>query len=293
MGAYEMAHKTTLIIPGLALALATLSLAPAARAVGEDSLVVREVVASSSRSGSPTDDHGPARLVDRDPTTTWQPAGRSPRFAWVRFDLATTARVDGLVITHGPPSVDGTRDTFNATGRIRSAWILFDDGEAEVIRLDPHRRGPRRIILARLHTTRSVTLVIRDFELGERWNHLSLAEVAITGRPDGAAPESASDAAPTCGTRDWRPLRDAVVSYCGAAETAADCEDPLLDIILACRSDDALPLPALPVPLPSAPFHWSYRGQWFNADLVLRAADATHLRVDDVTLTEAPPAPTR
>lgn len=259
-----------------------------------DGLPVARVTASSTRASAPAGAHAPSRLTDGDLRTAWQPAGRTPRFSWVRLELAAPARVDGLVIAHAPadPPAPGHTAPLSTPGRVRTAWILFDDGESEVIRLDPARLGPRRVILARIHETRAVTLVVRDFELGERWNHLALAELTVTGRTEPAAAPAPPAGPATCGTPAWAALRDAVVTYCGDPNTAAHCEDPLLDVVLGCRADPGRALPVLDWPAGAArgAAHWAYTGRWFSVQVDLAPADGAGWRVVGLGMSELPAA---
>ncbi|PKN54622.1 MAG: hypothetical protein CVU56_25640 [Deltaproteobacteria bacterium HGW-Deltaproteobacteria-14] len=286
---------TTSIPTAAALALAWLVTSPAwASPHGTDGLAIAGVTASSTRTGEAPAGHEPSNLADGDPDTWWQPAGRSPRFAWVRLELAAPARVDGLVIANGVLAHADAGGDFSTLGRLRSAWVLFDDGAAEVIRLDPQRRSPRWVILARAHTTRAVTLVIRDVERGERWNHLAISEVSITGRPDAEATAGRSSLPPSpdpCSSPGWLPLRDAVVAYCGDPDTASRCEDPLLDVVLGCRADPGHPLPALDLTPTdkSGTARWAWRGRWFSVQVDLQRI-GDRWRATDVKATERDPA---
>ncbi|MCA9513486.1 MAG: discoidin domain-containing protein [Myxococcales bacterium] len=257
------------LLAALAALVVTAPDALAGPGASPDALPVARVVASSTRSGSPTS------LADGDLATSWSPGGRSPRFAWIRFDLAAPSRVDGLVIANG---VEGG-DEAAALGRVRTAWVLFDDGQAEVIRLDPSRRDPRRVFLARAHATRSVTMVIRQVELGERWNHVALSEVAITGQRGSAddlaaAPGAQLSAVTPCGGAGWLPLRDAIVKLCGDPAGKVSCEDPVLDTVVSCRADAERPLPMLDLSAPgkSGAVSWGYEGRFFKLDVGLKDA---------------------
>lgn len=290
-----MPRTTALPSAATALLLAWLVTSTAwASPHGADSLEVVGVTASSTRAGASPGGHAPMNLADGDPETWWQPAGRSPRFAWVRFELAAPARVDGLVIANGVLGQSGDDGDFSTLGRLRSAWVLFDDGSAEVIRLDPKQRSPRWVILARAHTTRALTLVVRDVERGERWNHLALSEVSITGRLDTEATAGPSSLPPSpdpCSSPGWLPLRDAMVAYCGDPDTASRCEDPLLDVVLGCRADPGHPLPALDLtPTNKAgTARWAWRGRWFSVQVDLQRA-GDRWRATDVTVAEHAPA---
>ncbi|MFT7579468.1 MAG: hypothetical protein ACI9MR_001132 [Myxococcota bacterium] len=244
-------------------------------------LGVAEISASSTMRAGDTACCDPRNLSDGDPATTWQPAGRGPAFSWVRIRLDGTYLVDGLIVRNGNQRAAETEEIFMATGRVRTAWVLFDDGSAEVIRLDPRRRGPQRVILSKLYTTQAVTLVIRDFELGERWNHVTLSEVSVTGQAatNGMTQVSLTAKSPICGEPRWSPFRDAVVRYCGAASTSAGCEDPVLDLVVRCRSDAGIKLPSLKSDGGSTV--WSYAGRWFDVTITAgkgRGSDALEVR---------------
>lgn len=244
-----------------------------------DSLPVARVVASSTRAGTATN------LADGDLASYWSPGGPSPRFAWIRFDLASLARVDGLVIANGVAEATD-REVAAALGRVRTAWVLFDDGQAEVIRLDPTRGEPRRVFLARAHATRSVTMVIREVELGERWNQIALSEVTITGQRGGMdhAGSPPLSAVTPCGGAGWLPLRDAVVRRCGDPGGATPCEDPLLDVVVSCRADPERPLPLLDLGAASKSggVTWAYRGRWFALRVNLQTGGGDSWRVADL-----------
>lgn len=236
-------------------------------------LPVSDVAASSTLATKDAATPDAKHLVDGDAGTWWQPAGSTPRYAWVKITLAEPARVDGLVIHNGNQRVDASGELFTATGRVRTAWALFDDGSAEVVRLDPHRRGGQRLILSRLYLTKTVTLVIRDFEIGERWNHLAISEITVMGRTASAERlPVAGDGAATCGSPGWARLRDAVVRYCGdPARGGTACEDPVLEVVVRCRSDAGAALaPVDWQPEPGrAGVRWSYDGRWFGLEIAL------------------------
>jgi len=256
-------------------------------------LAVSGVTVSSTMPGDGVYQYDGRFLVDGDRTTAWQPAGRTPLFSWVRIELAEPAQVDGLVVHNGFQSQDGAEDLFRATARVRRAWVLFDNGSAEVIRLDPANRDGRLVIFGRSHLTRTVTLVVRDVELGERWNHLAISEITVSGRslPNGEVPPAVSTDMQGCGTPGWVPLRDAVVRHCGAPEQGGACEDPVLDVVLRCRSDETarLELVDWDERAPNGTVSWSYSGRFFafTVDVVPAAGDqwrVTSLRLTDLTI---------
>jgi len=254
---------------GLSIALAWLASPPAmASAEVRGGLSVSRVTVSSTMPPGDSYRYDARHLVDGDSRTSWQPAGRAPYFAWVRLELANPAQVDGLIVHNGHQHEDASGDLFTATARVRRAWVLFDDGSSEVIRLDPGRRGPRRVVFSGLRTTRSVTLVVRDFELGERWNHLAISEITVTGRPVPAESLASSPATgrAMCGSGGWVHFRDAVVRYCGDPHRASRCEDPVLDVVLRCRTDPSVELRPINWDDRGAggKVRWSYPGRWFE-----------------------------
>lgn len=267
------------------IALTLLGPPPAAHASG---VVVKGVTASSTMPPDPAHRFDVRHLVDGDTRTWWQPGGKAPYFAWVRFELAEQSLVDGMVIHNGNQHEEESGELFSATARMRSAWVLFDDGSAEVIRLDPHRYGPRRVILSRQYTTRSITIVVRDFELGERWNHMSISEVRFTGLAAPGATTPTATGTADCGTAGWVPLRDAVVRYCGDPTRTTPCADPLLDVILRCRTDPSAVLEPVEwdEPGPRGEVTWSYTGRWFELSVHLAKASGSSWRVTDLSHTD-------
>lgn len=271
-----------------ATALALTCLAPPSAALAAGGVVVKRVTASSTMPPDATQRFDARHLVDGDTRTWWQPGGKAPYFAWMRFELAELSQVDGMVIHNGNQREAESGELFAATARMRTAWVLFDDGSAEVIRLDPHRYGPRRVILSRLYTTRTITIVVRDFELGERWNHMAISEVRFTGlvAPNAAAPTASGPA--DCGTVGWVPLRDAVVRHCGDPARANACSDPLLDVIFRCRADPS----AVVEPVewdrtgPRGGVTWNYTGRWFELDVHLARDPQDGWRVTDLSHTD-------
>ncbi|MFT7578595.1 MAG: hypothetical protein ACI9MR_000253 [Myxococcota bacterium] len=180
-----------------------------------------------------------AGVIDGKLDTCWQPAGKDSGFSWLRFTLAKSGAVGGLTIHNGFQRKDALGDLFRLNSRLDDAWVIFDDGQAERIKLKPNKRGAQTVTFRQSHETAHVTLVVREAEPGDKWQHLGISEVAVLR----GAPVKTAKAPAPCGSKEAAPRQLALVRYCElAARATADidveaCSLALVDAFLLCRVD--------------------------------------------------------
>ncbi len=177
---------------------------------GLDALRPRSVSASSFIR-NPTHPHGPEQAFDGDLGTAWNEGARGPgEGEWIEADLGAPHRIERVTFTTGwDYSSERHGDLFPLNSHLRRVRVTFDGRHAieRDVGVDE-----RRLVLDNLRVrARTVRIEATTVWPGTRWPDLSIAEVALAGRPTGPAEARAQPvmAAPSAGGDAPPPSRGA------------------------------------------------------------------------------------
>ena len=199
-----------------------------------------KIVAAEASSELPPANHyrfDAMNVIDGDPTTCWKPNAHNFVGTWLKLTLSAEAKVTGLAIHNGFQRKDARGDLFALNGRLTDAWVVFDHGAAELIRVSPRKRGTQVIRFARPHRTRTVTLVVRDVKDGDKEFCLALSEVAVRGRA-ATGPAKVRRKRGPCASPLWSVVQRNFITACLEVEKKEvfDFREPWhYDAVLRCR----------------------------------------------------------